>query len=86
MRGFTGDKFFNEVFLHESLIYIDFVHALREMGIDVVQIYDGFYLRKGLVAEHELEWMMRECAMKYLAEYRAWLKRDGQAVDLSRAA
>ena len=86
MRGFTGDKFFNEVFLHESLMYIDFVYTLRDMGIDVVQIYDGFYLRKGLVDEQELEWMMRECAMKYLAEYRAWLKRDGQAVDLSRAA
>ena len=67
-------------------MYIDFVYALRNMGIDIVQIYDGFYLRKGPVAEHELEWMMRECAMKYLAEYRAWLKGDGQAVDLGRAA
>ena len=86
MRGFTGDKFFNEVFLHESLMYIDFVYALRNMGIDVVQIYDGFYLRKGLIDEPELERIMRECAMKYLADYRAWLKGDGQAVDLGRAA
>ena len=86
MRGFTGDKFFNEVFLHESLMYIDFVHTLREMGIEGVQIYDGFYLRKGLVAEHDLEWMMRECAMKYLADYRAWLKGDGLTADFGKAA
>lgn len=86
MRGFTGDKFFNEVFLHESLMYLDFVYALRSMGIDVVQIYDGFYLRKGLVVEQDLEWMMRECAMKYLADYRVWLKGNGQAADLGRAA
>ena len=86
MRGFTGDKFFNEVFLHESLMYIDFVYALRNLGIEVVQIYDGFYLRKGLVAEQELEWMMRECATKYLADYRTWLKGDGLAADLGRAA
>lgn len=86
MRGFTGDKFFNEVFLHESLMYIDFVYTLRDMGIDVVQIYDGFYLRKGLIDEKELEWIMRECAMKYLADYRAWLKGNGQAADYGRAA
>lgn len=86
MRGFTGDKFFNEVFLHESLMYIDFVYALRNMGIDVVQIYDGFYRRKGLIDEKELEWIMRECAMNYLADYRAWLKGDGLAADLGRAA
>lgn len=86
MRGFTGDKFFNEVFLHESLMYIDFVYALRNMGIDVVQIYDGFYLRKGLIDEQELEWIMRECAMKYLADYRAWLKGNRQAADYGRAA
>lgn len=86
MCGFTGDKFFNEVFLHESLMYIDFVHALRDMGIDVVQIYDGFYLRKGLIDERELEWMMRECAMRYLAEYRAWLKGGRQTADFGKAA
>ncbi len=86
MRGFTGDKFFNEVFLHESLMYIDFVYELRSMGIDVVQIYDGFYLRKGLVAEHELEWMMHECATKYLADYLTWRKRDGLAAGFGKAA
>ena len=74
MRKFTGDKFFNEVFLHESLLYIDFVYELRMRGIEVVQIYDGFYLRQGVVSEEELEGLMRQCAMRYLQDYRGWLK------------
>lgn len=74
MRRFTDEKFFNEVFLHESLLYIDFVYELRMRGIEVVQIYDGFYLRQGVVSEEELEGLMRECAMKYLNDYREWLK------------
>ncbi len=85
MRGFTGDKFFNEVFLHESLMYIDFVYALRDMGIDVVQIYDGFYLRKGLMGECELERMMHDFAKKYLVDYRAWFKGGGPTADYGRA-
>ena len=86
MRGFTGDKFFNEVFLHESLIYIDFVYALRNVGIDVVQVYDGFYLREGVISKEELERLIRECAMRYLADYRAWLTENGQAADFGKAA
>ncbi|MGN0854019.1 MAG: hypothetical protein ACI4R9_00700 [Kiritimatiellia bacterium] len=74
MRKFTGEKFFNEVFLHESLLYIDFVYELRMRGIEVVQIYDGFYLRQGVASEEELEGLMRECAMRYLQDYRGWLK------------
>ena len=33
----------SEVFLHESCIYLDLVKALRDSGIRVVQVYDGFY-------------------------------------------
>lgn len=33
----------NEVFLHESCLYLDLVKALRDRGIKVVQVYDGFY-------------------------------------------
>ena len=33
----------SEVFLHESCIYLDLVKALRDKGIKVVQVYDGFY-------------------------------------------
>ena len=33
----------NEVFLHESCLYLDLVKVLRDSGIKVVQVYDGFY-------------------------------------------
>ena len=74
MCRFTGEKFFNEVFLHESLLYIDFVYELRMRGIEVVQIYDGFYIPQGSISIEELEQLMRDCAMNYLGEYRNWLK------------
>lgn len=74
MRGFTGEPLYNEIFLHESLIYIDFVYELRRRGIKVVQIYDGFYIPQGSISIEELERLMRDCALNYLKEYRNWLK------------
>lgn len=73
MRSFTGNSLYNEIFLHESLLYIDFVYELRRRGIKVVQIYDGFYLPVGYISSDELEQLMHECAMKYLDDYRKWL-------------
>ena len=73
MVSFTGRKFYNEIFLHESLLYIDFVHELRQRGIEVVQVYDGFYMREGAASNEELERLMRQCAMRYYADYRTWL-------------
>ena len=47
MFRYTGKSLDSEVFLHESLIYLDFVYALwKEHAIDCVQIYDGFYFSK----------------------------------------
>ena len=73
MLAFTGEKFFNEVFLHESLLYIDFVYELRSRGIEVVQVYDGFYLRQGAISGLELDSIMQKCAMKYYEDYMAWM-------------
>ena len=73
MHRFTGEKFYNEIFLHESLLYIDFVCDLRRRGIDVVQVYDGFYMRDGVISIEELEALMKECAMKYKGDYDQWM-------------
>ena len=73
MLAFTGDKLDSEIFLHESLLYIDFVYRLREeLKLDVVQIYDGFYLREGSITNESLEHIMRQCALQYKVEYDAW--------------
>lgn len=74
MERFAGKTLYNEIFLHESLIYIDFVYELRKRGIKVVQIYDGFYICKESIGLSELERLMRQCATRYLDEYMAWLK------------
>lgn len=74
MKRFAGESLYNEIFLHESLIYIDFVYELRKRGIKVVQIYDGFYIPEGDISVEELELLMCDCAMNYLNEYRNWLK------------
>ncbi|MBQ3287955.1 MAG: hypothetical protein IJH50_00920 [Kiritimatiellae bacterium] len=73
MEAFAGKSLYNEIFLHESLLYIDFVYELRRMGIKVVQIYDGFYFRQGDMGIGNLERLMRVCAMNYLNDYRKWL-------------
>ena len=86
MERFAGKSLYNETFLHESLIYIDFVYELRKRGIKVVQIYDGFYLCEGSVGLSELERIMRECAMRYHNEYRTWLKGSAWVESYDKAA
>lgn len=46
----------NEVFLHESCIYLDLVKYLRDNGCKVVQVYDGFYSDQDIagICEKEL--------------------------------
>ena len=86
MTQFTGAKLFNEVFLHESLLYIDFVLELRRAVIwqDVVQIYDGFYIKHSCAkSREELDKMMLDCALQYYADYRKW--KESQHLIAARA-
>jgi len=41
-----GDTYDSEIFLHESCIYMDLAKELLDMGFDLVQVYDGFYVNK----------------------------------------
>jgi len=72
MKSFTGDFFGSEIFLHESLLYVDFVWQLRQRGIPVVQVYDGFYLPYGSISEDEIEELMCQCTMNYLDDFKCW--------------
>lgn len=48
MEKVIGESIDSEIFLHESCIYLDLVHRLRNSGFNVVQVYDGFYSDKPL--------------------------------------
>lgn len=72
MRQFTGQKFDSEIFLHESLLYTDFVWELRRLGIRTVQVYDGFYFKPNVLSKANVAELMEKCAMNYLADFRKW--------------
>ena len=76
MEAFTGEKFYNEIFLHESLLYVDFTYWLRkEKGVLLTQIYDGFYIQNGDISEQELDEGLARCAVRYRYDYERWRKR-----------
>ena len=56
------------IFMHESEVYLQFVTKLRERGLRVVQIYDGFYLQKGSISESELNNMLKDIIMTYVSK------------------
>ena len=45
MTDIIGQPFDSEIFLHESCIYMQLVDELFKLGFDVIQVYDGFYVR-----------------------------------------
>jgi hypothetical protein len=46
MLNTIGPSWDSEIFLHESCIYMDLLESLLRDGLDVVQVYDGFYVKK----------------------------------------
>lgn len=56
------------IFMYESEIYLKFVTELREQGIRVIQIYDGFYLKKGSTTEKELSDLLEKITLEYVKE------------------
>lgn len=51
------------IFMRESEVYLKFVDLLRQKGLRVVQIYDGFYLEKGSISEEELNKLLKEVVL-----------------------
>lgn len=45
MTDIIGESFDSEIFLHESCIYMQLVNELFKLGFDIIQVYDGFYVK-----------------------------------------
>ena len=56
------------IFMHESEVYLQFVTKLRERGLRVVQIYDGFYLQKGAISENELNNILKDIIITFVSK------------------
>ena len=52
------------VFLHESCIYLEVRKELFKRGIDVVQVYDGFYFKKGTLPP-DMDEIIQLSALRY---------------------
>lgn len=64
------DKNPGHIFVHESKAYMIFVTKLREMGIRVVQVYDGFAMPKNCgLTEEELDKMLNDSINEYIEKY-----------------
>ena len=63
-----GSSYRSEIFLHESCIYTQVAHKIRQMGYKLIQIYDGFFTDKPL-DESVFDEIVKECALEY---YHKW--------------
>ena len=68
MFNVIGSSYRSEIFLHESCIYTQVAHKIRQMGYSLIQIYDGFFTNKRL-DEKEFDEIVKECALDY---YHKW--------------
>ena len=68
MLNAIGPSYRSEIFLHESCIYTQVAHNIRQMGYKLIQIYDGFFTDKPLNEKHFDE-IVKECALDY---YHKW--------------
>ena len=68
MTNAIGSSYRSEIFLHESCIYTQVAHKIRQMGYRLIQIYDGFFTDKPL-DEKTFDEIVKECALEY---YRKW--------------
>lgn len=68
MYNAIGKSWQSEIFLHESCIYTEVAHRLRQEGYKVVQIYDGFFTDRFL-EKSKFNLIVREEAMRYYSEY-----------------
>ena len=69
-----GNTYDSEIFLHESCIYLQVAKIIRERGIKLVQIYDGFYTDKKV---EDIEEIVKEVAEKY---YRKYIVREEEEI------
>lgn len=68
MLNVIGSSYRSEIFLHESCIYTQVAHKIRQMGYRLIQIYDGFFTNKPL-DEKTFDEIVKKCALDY---YQKW--------------
>ena len=71
MFDLIGPSFRSEIFLHESCIYTQVAHRLRNMGFKVIQIYDGFFTDKKL-EQDVFDKIVEECALNYYHKWKGY--------------
>lgn len=81
MHDIIGSSFDSEVFLHESCIYMQLVNELFKIGFDVIQVYDGFFLRKrDNVTQDNLNAVINDLldkiVIKYIQKYKIGESND----------
>lgn len=59
-------KYDSEVFFHESCIYLDVLYNLLNKGLNVLQIYDGFYTDKEV---NDIEEIVKQLSERYYNNY-----------------
>lgn len=62
--GITNNKN-TTAFLHESCVYIDVMKTLTEMGVQVIQVYDCFYMTKNILNNINMDKIVEQCAKNY---------------------
>ena len=60
-----ANRYDTSVFLHESCVYLEVRKILANRGIDVVQVYDGFYFKKGTCPKDMNRIIERACKTYY---------------------
>lgn len=71
------DKKDTTVFLDESCIYLEVRKMLYRMGVDVVQVYDGFYFKKGTMPPN-MDEIVSLCADIYKAAPRLYFDEENR--------
>ena len=63
-----GRSYRSEIFLHESCIYTQVAHRIRQMGYRLIQVYDGFFTDSPM-DEEVFDRIVKEEAERYFRRY-----------------
>lgn len=70
MRDIIGQSYDSEIFLHESCVYMQLVDELFKLGFDVIQVYDGFFVRnRDNVTQENLNSVINDKLDKIVLDY-----------------
>lgn len=69
-RVFNLDKFYKaEIFIHESNLHILMCKKFKDMGIQTIDVYDGFYFIEGTMTKELFNTVYDEATLELLEDY-----------------